>query len=464
MLSGAVVGGGSGPSAIYYNPANISEVKASKFSVNASLFSFDFINVKNALGDGINLTSSKANIEPRFVSYMIKGKKHPDWSLEIAFLNNENTKTELMQSIDMETDILSKSPGQERYFAFYKYYNQFRDDWIGFGGSKKIGARLYFGMGFFIIIKSLNYSRSLDIEAYSVEDMDGPLIADYNIALYQSYQYLKFNDYRLNGKAGITYKGDSFSIGLSLTSPSIGKIYSDGKRVNRKQSQLNITDPSTGDPVPDYTIIDFKQKSDVKVSFKTPFSMAAGLTYSLTGGKRTIYFTAEYFSGLESYKMVTAEESENIAIGSGFTDLVYTDWLTFVSGARPVFNVAAGYSWTLKENLQLMSGFRTDFNYQKNLDYGEFPEYARVENLNLDLYYLTCGLSWNIMGQDIITGLQYTVGRHHNQRQIANLSDPVEYSPAEKLPLQGDPQNTMTPLFNSVSFYFGASFNFGADK
>jgi len=55
LLAGAVVGGGAGPSAIYYNPASISEIKESKLSVHASLFSFKFLNVKNALGDGIDL-------------------------------------------------------------------------------------------------------------------------------------------------------------------------------------------------------------------------------------------------------------------------------------------------------------------------------------------------------------------------------------------------------------------------
>jgi len=78
LVSGAVVGGGSGPSAIYYNPASISEITQSKFTLNASLFSFDFINVKNGLGDGININSTKGNIKPRFISYMIHLKKYPN--------------------------------------------------------------------------------------------------------------------------------------------------------------------------------------------------------------------------------------------------------------------------------------------------------------------------------------------------------------------------------------------------
>jgi hypothetical protein len=172
----------------------------------------------------------------------------------------------------------------------------------------------------------------------------------------------------------------------------------------------------------------------------------------------------EYFSGINPYRMVEAEESADIASGSGFDEWIYTEWLTYVSGAKPVFNVAVGYSWTLRQDLRLMAGFRTDFNYQKNFDYGDFTDYNKVEGLNLDLYYLTCGLSWDILGQDVITGLQYTVGRSKGEKQIANLSDPVEYSPVEHLPLQGDRADIMTSVSNSISLYFGASFNFGGEK
>ena len=55
LLAGAVVGGGSTQTAIYYNPACISEVQAAKLSLNASLFSFDIISIRNALGNDINI-------------------------------------------------------------------------------------------------------------------------------------------------------------------------------------------------------------------------------------------------------------------------------------------------------------------------------------------------------------------------------------------------------------------------
>ncbi len=466
LLSGAVVGGGSGPSAIYYNPAGISEVAMSKFTLNASLFSFDFVNIKNGLGEGIDLNSTRGKIEPRFISYMIKSKRFTKWSFEIAILNNENVKTELNQSVDKRIDILTNIPGDERYYAYYKYSDQFHDDWIGGGGSVKLNEKLFVGISMFVSVKSANYTNSLDIEAYSLNDsiFINNEYVPFFAASYQRSEYLKYNDYRLLWKAGIYYKLENLSFGLSLTTPSVGGIYSDGKRVTRQEKQNNITQPGTGEPVPDYVIADYKEKGDMQVNYKTPFSAAAGITYSFPEKQRTLYFSFEYFSNIDPFRMVEADESPDLAAGIESPVFIQTEWLTYIGGARALMNAAIGYSWTLKKDLRLMAGFRTDFNSRKNFDQGNYENLKRVQNINTDLYHISGGLSWTVFGQNIITGLQYTVGSTKNQQQIANLSDPVEYNPVESLPLQGTPSNNMNSLFNSVSLYFGASFNFGDKK
>jgi hypothetical protein len=463
LLSGAVVGGGSGPSAIYYNPASISEVVASKFSLNASLFSFTFLNTKNALGSNIDLETVKANVEPRFISYMFKPRKNQNWSFETAFLNNENEKTELTASVDDQKDVLTGVPGDDRYFAFYQYISHFRDDWIGLGASARLGERIIVGLSMFAAIKSLDYMSSLDIEAYPMNDtIQFPGGNDsFTAAGYVDNTYLKFNDYRLLWKAGILCKWDRISLGLTITTPSVG-VYSDGKRVEKKQQQSNITNPETGNPMPDYLIIDYEEKEKVDVSFKTPFSVSAGLTYLLPRRKMIFYLSMEYFSGIDPYRIVEADESP--LMNSGSDGNLYSEWLTFASGAKPIFNVAAGYSWTLSEKLLLKTGFRTDFNYQKHLDYGEMNNYSKIEKVNLDRYYITCGLSWKIFGQDIITGLQYSIGRSADQKQIVNLSDPVEYNPVEHKALQGTRTSTMTTLNNWYIIYLGFSLNFGEKK
>jgi hypothetical protein len=112
----------------------------------------------------------------------------------------------------------------------------------------------------------------------------------------------------------------------------------------------------------------------------------------------------------------------------------------------------------------LLGGFRTDFSNKINLDYRNFEDFQKLPTIQTNLYHVTCGLSWNILGQDLITGLQYTLGYNKNLKQLANLSDPVEFNTAEMAALQGTRTYEMDQVFHSISLYLGASFNFGEDK
>lgn len=466
LLSGAVVGGGAGPSAIYYNPAAISEIDESKVSFHASLFSFKFYNMQNALGDGNHLKWSTIQIEPRFLSYMIKPKKHPTWSIELAFLNNENYQVNMAHSVDKRMDILDNFDGDERYFATFHLQNRFRDDWVGAGWSWNANKKLFLGASMFIMIRTNEYSYSLTMEAYPIDTANVvSTVAEYYTASYVETEYVKYNDYRLLWKFGILYKfNDRISIGASITTPSVGGIYSDGKRVSRRQAQSNITHPVSGEPLPDYSIADYKEKDAVRVNHKSPLSAALGLTWITRDGDGTFYSTAEYFGNLDTYKLVEADESPYLGTGvlSQYVDL--NEWLTFVSGSKPILNAAVGYSWTIREQLRLMAGFRTDFNYIKGYNGDATWEQKGLKNVAVDNYHITGGFSWNVLGQDLITGLQYTIGRETGQRQIVNLEDPVEFNMNEMAPLQGDRSNNMSSMINSLSIYLGATFNFGGEN
>ncbi len=454
LASGAVVGGGAGPSAIYYNPAAIGENSTSQLSIHASLFSLNLANLRNALGNGVDLNSIQMVIEPRFISYMIK--PHEKWNLEFAFLNNENYQLTLNSAVDMSMDLLKYLPGEERYFARFQYYDRYRDDWVGIGGSYIFSSSLHFGLSMMVPVRQVDYNYVLDIQAIPLPDTMTGNDTPYYVASYNEADYIHFNNYRLLLKGGLLYKKRSWSIGLSITSPSLN-VYSDGKRVAREKSRSNIMDPDTAMKMPDYTLTDYAEKKEMKADFKSPFSVALGATVQLSAEhKQTLYFTTEFFAGIEPYRIVSGQENSWTAEGS--------EWLTFVNGGKPLINVALGYNVELKENVRLMGGFRTDFNSRKNMDLSPFEDSKKIKGLTMDIYRLSGGVIFTFKGQDFIVGLQYSVGRETHQEQFANLTEPVEYNEDLHLPLQGDPHNNMDVLINNLNFYFGATFNFNTNK
>lgn len=462
LLSGAVVGGGAGAAAIFYNPAIISEIEESNLSVNASLFSLDLLNAKNAWGDDIDFTKTRFVVVPRFISYMIKPKNAPNLSLEIAFLNNENYQLEDVNSVDELIDVLPRFEGKERYNAFYSYANKYRDDWLGFGGSHRLNEQWVLGASMFVTARSLNYSYLVDIEAGPTLDYSDGAETPYYTAKFKEHEYVKFNNYGLLWKFGLLYKRNNLSLGLNVTTPSVS-VYSDGKRTMRKRSQSNINDED-GNAVPNYLISDFSEKKEVSVNYKSPFSIAVGANIYNAERTKAIYATVEYFGALDAYRMVEAQENSDMISGSISEAIAYDDWLTVVSGAKSVLNTAIGYRWIPKEKLMLLAGFRTDFNYRKGVDYGALIESRTLNGFHLDRYHLTGGLTVKIFRQELMAGLQYSFGYERDQEQFINLSDPVEYNPGNYTALQGVKNDNMTTLLNSFSIYFGATINFGQNK
>ncbi len=457
LVAGAVVGGGAGASAIFYNPAIISEINVSKLSLNASLFAYEINNAKEALGENFDMQSTRFYAIPRSVSYMHKPRNHPNWNLEFAYLNVVNTQFGSVNNIEKNVDILTYQPGTELYNAYVDLQTDIRTDFFGAGGSIKLSEKWFVGSSMFVSVNSKYSSYQLDINA-------SPINATFNETTYynaqhQTQEMMKFNDYRLLWKFGVFYKQPRFSAGLNITTPSVGGIYSDGKKVMRKQGQNNITNPDTGEPMQNFLTVDYAEKKQMSVTAKSPLAIAVGCTYSSTDDKRKLYATMEYFAGIDSYRMVEVTEDDNLGVGSILENEDFSEWLTYIDGANPVFNVAIGYRSYLKENLTLLAGFKTDFNYKIKTEPGKANIGKSIKSNDVNYYHLTGGLTLRIRGQDITTGLQYTLGMNNQAKQIVNLSRPVEFNFEEMRALQGTRTNTVKTLYNSFTLLLAASFN-----
>jgi hypothetical protein len=325
--------------------------------------------------------------------------------------------------------------------------------------------RLFFGASMFMTLKSVEYRYQLDISAFplsdTVEGPDGPI--PFYTAEYQVVRGYKFNDYRLLWKFGALYKRSRGSIGLTIKTPSL-HIHSDGKQVHHKLSQSNITNSETGGFFNNYIVVDSKYKNDVEVDMKDPFSVALGMTFYSSDSTKAVFTTIEYFGSLKPYTVIEGDESDDITgTPELFPDDLTNNWLSFGSGASAVLNAGIGYKWRIKEDLQLLCGLRTDFNYRKRIN-DEIEEYKNVQLVNMDVYHISGGVQATVLGQDLIIGMQYSLGMNPEESQLINLSDPVEYNYNEKKPLQGDRNRSFRSIFNSLSIYFGATFNFGGDN
>jgi hypothetical protein len=465
LLAGAVVGGGSEASSIFFNPANIADAEYSNLSLNASLFSVESYKLRNALGQDINLKDVNFKVMPRFFSFLLKPKRQGLFLEAAVFTRNEFAGT-VSNTVDYNIDILNTLPGEERYRATYRKSVNYSDVYGGLGLSYRLSDRFYAGISMFLSTKSLTWWDVTEIDASPLQDTiwTGGEPVPFYIAGYSSSQYVHAIDYRFIWKAGINFKWNWISLGLNVTTPSVS-IYSRGAtEVAGMLSQSNITNPDNGQFLPDILIADNQKKKELKANFKDPLSIAIGAAFFPGRKIHKFYFTAEYFTGLQPYKIIESSIHTEIAIPAVYETLEHKDWLTYVSGARAVLNVAVGYSWELSERLLLLGGFKTDFNYLEGLDFGELDDYNKFADVNFDVFHLAAGLRFSIKKHQFFSGIQYSYGHKRNQLQLVNFSDPVEYNTVEQAPLQGARDNSMQFSHNAVSLFIGASLGFGGGK
>lgn len=462
LLAGAVVGGGAGVGAIYYNPALISANTKSNLSINANLFTIEFNRIENALGDNFDLKNTRFLAEPRFLSYILKSHKIEGLSYEFIAMGKENFFVNLSSSTDSQIDILTHLPGEERYYASYKYRNQYISYWLGAGTSYKFKNDISIGISMFGMVKTLNYSNNLSINAQPLSDSIeiGGIPIPYYVASSSSDSYLKFENYRLLWKIGLAYKKNQIKIGFNITTPSVN-VFSSGKVDSGKEQTGNIMYPDEAKFMPDYLVADEQVKDDVSVNYKDPFSIAMGIEYTFPSNKQFVYFTAEYFSRIRPYKFVTAQENSNSTIPSVYEGLMPKDWLSYVSGAKPILNIALGYKWELNQDLLLLTGFKTDFSYMNNFDFEDFEEYNNLAVFDHNVYHFSGGLLYRFLGHRFFTGIQYSTGSRKGMEQLVNLSDPVEWNEIEQAALQGVRNNNMNYYYNGISLFLGVTFNFG---
>jgi len=462
LLSGAVVAGDAGNASIYFNPATISEIeKGSNLSFAASLFSWGIYSYRNALGDDIHLNGTNFNVIPQFLSYSVRSN---DSKLSFAL----TAITRLKENINLNyynsraLDILLEIPGKENYSTSYGYELNFIDNWIGMAGSYDISRHFKVGASLFVSIAQLNYKNQYSAVAFSPSDtlwVNG--VPNPSFVAESSYnESYRFNHVRLIGKLGFSYVADRWRFGLNITTESF-PLFSVKNEALRTQRVSDITNPENGEFLNGYMITNGLIGNDVNTSLKYPRSVSAGFIYDVKKGKKRLYFTVEYFSKIEPYRMVDAPIRDDITSSIVYDRLKNKDWLSVADASNQVVNFAVAYRWRLKNDLLFLNGFRTDFNNVKYVNYGDLNDLNKINTTNFDIYHYTAGFQFLVLKKyQLIAGGELSFGYDTHLEQVANFTNPVEYDPIDNRILQGPLKNDMSIYYFGFNVYLGITLNF----
>jgi len=458
LLSGAVVGGKAGVSAIYYNPAQIGHDSTLNFAFSVNLVSLQFYNIKNFAGDGVDMYKFNFKIQPKFISYVYQPGKSDKLFVEFSFLSRASDEVGFNVEHSTRLNIIKRMDGEENYTGTLVSNRIYNDSWFGAGASYKLNSNWSFGTSLFSSIKSMDYIYNESMLAYQTADsifVNG-VLEPYYFAESNYSERLKYWYLSLIPKIGLHYlsNNQAFGFGLNLTLPNID-LYGEAE-IDKNITRSGVHDDDVDSFTDELVMLEAERK--VRTTLKDPFSVSFGIFIRSKDQRSVGLISAEYFNEIPVYRItnnLNQLTNSNDAIKALFEG---KDVMNFYYKAAPVTNISLGFMQHFSEKFSLLGGFRTDFSSASEIGGELEANKPKTFKINTDKFHLTGGpyLQWEKF--NLFLGLQYTFSKVDNLEQIINFTEPLEYNPNSGESLQGVRDNTMRVNYNEISLFFGISY------
>lgn len=420
---------------IFYNPGASGFIDHNKISVSANIYEAQFVNLKNGLGNGNDAKSFRALIYPQFVGGSIVVKKVP--KLKIMYGSLVRNRASLRFSVSSEgfDEVIPLSVGKEFYKSFYQHEFNTTETWAGIGFGYKINKNFASGLSFFG-----SYSNYENISRVS-SSLDAFYSNIPYVASVSENSSTRFDHVNFILKTGLAAEFNNLKLGLSITLPSI-KVWGKGSLTKSFETQnlhYHATDTSALYYRNATFLISDEQRS-LKSNYRIPASFALGGAYQF---KKILFrLSTEIFLGISEYTVIQGDNQARIRPTALYGNDVVKDFLQVKTKVSPVVNVSAGLIYKVKDNLKLLTGFRTDFNNNVNFTSNSFAEsYGSISPFQWHLLHFSGGASYFRGSSDITFGLNYSFGIKAQQNNMITLSEPRQDFLLRGLPNQDSKAN-----------------------
>jgi hypothetical protein len=384
FLGGAAVGSVLDNTATYYNPASLGFVDGNSLSVSANTFSVRFIRIEDGLGNDLHLNTTNFTILPQLISGMLKIKKSEKLKVGYILMAKDAFNSDYTVSFNGEKDYIDSIPGKEFFLSSYQASHRFTEIWGGAAVAYRINDVFSVGCSFFL---SFTDERVINNLSFRIIPEGNQSVHYASLRTNVDFSYFNFKGVF---KPSIAVSLPKFRWGLSGTIPSFN-IYGEAK-VNRDAEVSNFPQ---FDGV-NFLFTDSQRKIKMKTRFPGSISTGFGIK---TGKKGWLHLASEYFFPQNYYLMFDPEDQTKVipsGLGQGAMDTIFNNqnFLAFGERRKHVVNIGIGYEFPIKETMEIMLGFRTDFNYSYPED--RHIEFAHIKKVGSTWsnYYGSIGLSF----------------------------------------------------------------------
>jgi hypothetical protein len=418
LTPGAVIAFNRDSGVMFLNPALLAYSNKNTASINASIYQFGRINIKNGAGTGLDLKSTSTNIIPQMISATISLKgKHP-FTIGYALTHNPVMTFRANQQRDATFNVLddSYSPGNEYFLGQYKNVNTINETAGIISGGFKASDHFAIGISAEGQIRKQDYDY--DISSRALYNNDNALLPQFS-NVQESYTAGYYN-VGIRFKGGFAYDNERHHLGLTLSSPLLHVAGSGNILSDNQISDLII--PQEKDTV---NLLTNSRQRSLKVNYKIPFSVALGYAIDYKGGQ--FYAVAEYFANVGEYNIITPKSQNFIKGADNGDDGFFTpEFLKFKDARKSVTNFGIGASYLLKPDLMGYLSLHTDFNNISKALYNIDDDGYRANTANYNIYHCQVGANVKKRKFNLRAGLLLSYGTTNKYLQNVNFDNPNE--------------------------------------
>ncbi|QSQ22177.1 hypothetical protein JY651_44805 [Pyxidicoccus parkwayensis] len=383
MLGGALLGNPGDISSVYYNPGALSLVKSPRLELTGNVFEYSRLTVVDGLGAGKDLSTSSFSALPALLAgpldFHFLGRARMAYSL----LTRQGFDTRLSrQDLFQGTDLVG-IPGLQSLSSSVRVEHEVHEFWAGLTWSLPLGGHLGVGLTPFIAFRQQRASF------LSVSQGGGASGQSLDATFQRDYQ---LKHIRLLAKLGASYQEETWAVGLTVTTPSVGLAGSGEAGFERAVSQqgFNLSIPSR---------VSDLQKS-APVQFKSPLSVGVG--GNRVFGATILHAAVEAFARVHTFRLVDTEP----IVTSDSAEVLDGD---IFHGFEPVVNVAVGVEHDLGRDVRVYLSAHTDFDAAESM-----PDAGSLLS-DWDLYHAATGVYFPVarharfmVGTDLAWGRRST--------------------------------------------------------
>ncbi len=133
LMGGAMVGGVSDNSAVYYNPGALAFINNTSLSVDANVYKMDKIRIHDGAGNNVNLNSAQLSVYPQIIAGMINLLKETPFRFSYTVLTRNHGNVLMNSRYTSQTSPGNPNPPVTSFIGVFDYVNQLNEQWFGLG-------------------------------------------------------------------------------------------------------------------------------------------------------------------------------------------------------------------------------------------------------------------------------------------------------------------------------------------